>query len=103
MDYELVITDKAQEMLDDLVRYLLFDLCSRKAAEHLISSVQDIYQRLRLFPLQFPLCEDYVLRGNGYRKAVLADMSYILIFTVEDQAVYVLGIFHELENYGIRL
>ena len=38
-----------------------------------------------------------------YREAVLTDMNYIVIYKVEDENVYVLGVFHELEQYKNKL
>ena len=51
--------------------------------------------------MQFPLCEDFLLKRREYRKAALTEMSYVLIYRVEEETktVYVLGIFHDLENY----
>lgn len=103
MDYELIITEKAQDLLDDLVRYLLFERCSRQAASHLLDSIQEVYRRMQSAPYSFPLCDDSILKRNGYRKALLPDMSYVIIFLIEDRSIYILGIFHELENYGVKL
>ena len=48
---------------------------------------------------------DYVLRKKEYRKAKIPGMSYVVIYQVDKdiRTVYVMGIFHELENYGIKL
>ena len=39
----------------------------------------------------------------GYKEALLHDMNYIIIFKVEGKEVFVLGIFHELEQYKDKL
>lgn len=34
---------------------------------------------------------------------MVLDMEYIIIFRVEEDIVYVIGIFHQLENYKEKL
>jgi plasmid stabilization system protein ParE len=103
MDYKLIITKRAEELLDKLVCYLLYNIKNEQAAIHLLNSVDDIYNRMEENPLQFPKCRDIYLSHLGYREAVLADMKYLVIFKVEDATVYVLGVFHELESFQDKL
>ncbi len=39
----------------------------------------------------------------GYREALVPEMKYKIVFEVEDNVVTILGIFHQLENYIIKL
>lgn len=103
MAYSLVITQKAEELLDERVYYLLYQLKSEQAAKHLLDEVFKIYERLEENPFQFRESKDYYLKRKGYREAIISGMNYLLIFRVEEQKVYILGIFHELENYVIKL
>lgn len=105
MGYKLEITQKASEHLDQLLAYLLDPLKNGQAANHLLSGVEEIYDRLEEDPWQFPACIDYVLRKKEYRKAKIPGMSYLMIYRVNEdiRTVYVMGIFHELENYGSKL
>ena len=98
MAYKLMNTDRAADLLDGAVEHLLMKFENPPAAIHLIDSVEAIYSRLEENPMQFPLCEDFLLKR---RKAALTEMSYVLIYRVEEETktVYVLGIFHDLENY----
>ena len=61
--------------------------------------IDRIYERLEENPFQFPESTDVNLIRMGYREAVLTDMDYVIIFRVEESSVYVVGIFHQLENY----
>ena len=38
-----------------------------------------------------------------YRKAVLSQMNYSLIFKNVKKNVYIIGIFHDSQNYGEQL
>ena len=86
MGYRLIITERAEELLDNLVGYLLYQIKSRQAAVHLLESVEKLYDRLEENPLQFLLCKDAYLLHKGYREAVLPDMNYLVIFKIEDNS-----------------
>lgn len=103
MVYKLVITEKAEELLDERVAYLLFKLKNRQAAGHLLDEVSKIYERLMEKPYQFPDCRDQYLKKLGYKEAIITDMNYVVIFRVEANQVYVVGVFHSLENYKTKI
>jgi plasmid stabilization system protein ParE len=103
MDYKLIITERAEELLDKLVYYLLYNIRNEQAAIHLLDSIDEIYDRMEDNPFQFPKCRDIYLSHLGYREAVLADMKYFVIFKVEEATIYVLGVFHELESFQDKL
>ncbi|HJA57775.1 type II toxin-antitoxin system RelE/ParE family toxin [Mediterraneibacter glycyrrhizinilyticus] len=99
MAYKLIITEKAEEQLDNLVYYLMYKLKNNQASIHLLDSIDKIYDRLEENPFQFPKSRDVYLQRGGYREAVLTDMDYVIVFRIEETSVYVTGIFHQLENY----
>lgn len=99
MDYKIVITERAEELLENLVNYLLLNIKNRQAATHLLDCVENLYIRLEENPFQFPISKDTYLFHKGYREAVLTDMRYLVIYKIEDNIVYILGVFHELEQY----
>lgn len=103
MAYNLIITEKAEELLDNLVYHLIYRLKNNQAAVHLFDSVEKIYDRLEENPYQFPESRDANLKRLGYREAVLIDMNYVIIFRVEEFSVYVVGVFHQLENYRKKI
>ena len=99
MAYKLIITEKAEEQLDNLVYYLMYKLKNNQAAVHLLDSIGKIYGRLEENPFQFSESRDVNLQRGGYQEAVLTDMDCVIIFRIEETSVYVTGIFHQLENY----
>lgn len=98
MAYKLIVTEKAEELLDNLIYHQIYRLKNTQAAVHLFDSIDKIYDRLEENPFQFPECKDMNLLIIGYREAVLNDMDCVIIFRIEETFVYVTGIFHQLEN-----
>ena len=43
MDYKLNITEHADELLDELMYYLIYRLKNKQAAKHLLDSIDDIF------------------------------------------------------------
>ena len=103
MTYRLIITKRAEKLVDKLAYYLLNNIKNKQAASHFIDSMQGIYKRLKENPYQFPVCEDEYLAYKEYRKAILIDMNYVVIYKVIETKVYILGVFHELEQYENKL
>ncbi|MDL2295455.1 type II toxin-antitoxin system RelE/ParE family toxin [Lachnospiraceae bacterium OttesenSCG-928-E19] len=103
MHYNLIITERADELLDERLDYLVNRLKNEQAAKHLLDGMDKLYDRFEDNPFQFADCRDSSMRSKGYKEAVVSDMDYIIIFRVEDDIVYVLGIFHQLENYKVKL
>ena len=67
MAYKLVITEKAEELLDNHTYHLIYRLKNTQAAVHLFDSIEKIYDRLEENPFQFPESRDMILRRRGYR------------------------------------
>ncbi|MDE5598713.1 MAG: type II toxin-antitoxin system RelE/ParE family toxin [Lachnospiraceae bacterium] len=99
MVYRLIVTEHADELLDNLVQYLLERLKNEQAARHLLDGIENVYERLEENPLQFPLSRDTYLASKGYHEAIVPQMEYIVIFSIKADIVNVVGIFHQLENY----
>lgn len=69
MDFKFVISEHADELLDNLVYYLLYRLKSEQAARHLLDGMDGIFDRLETNPFQFPLSRDAYLANKGYHEA----------------------------------
>lgn len=103
MVYNLIITEHADELLDNLVYHLLYRLKNQQAAKHLLDGIEDIYNRLEKNPYQFRLSQDLYLANKGYHEAIVPHMNYVVIFSITADTVNVVGIFHQLENYQTKL
>ncbi len=51
MAYKLIITDRADELIDNLVGYIINKLQNKEAASHLLDELDDIYARLTDNPI----------------------------------------------------
>ena len=72
MGYKLIITDRANELLDHLASYLIFQFKNKKAATRLFDNVDQIYARLEENPYQFPESRDAFLA----KKKVIMTLFY---------------------------
>ena len=103
MAYELQIAERANEQIDRLTVYLVNNLQNVEAAKHFLDCLDDIYTRLEENPYQFSLSTDSFLRRQGYRDALMTEMRYRVIFRIDGQTVYVVGVFHTLEKYVVKV
>lgn len=68
MAYNLIIAEKAEELPDDLVHYLIYRLKNEQAAVHLFDSIDKVYDRLEENPYQFPESRDANLKRLVFGK-----------------------------------
>ena len=99
MVYKLIVSERADELIESLFSYLLVRLDSSQAAVHFLDELDGLYDRLLENPMQFPKSSDGLLKSRGYREALFSSMQYRLVFRVESKMVYIVGVFHDLENY----
>ncbi len=103
MAYRLNITEHANDLLDNILYYLVSQLKNKQAAKHLMDEIDNVYNRLEENPLQFPPSRDTYLANKGYHEAVIGQMNYTIVFSIRADIVNILGIFHQLENYQKKL
>lgn len=103
MSYNVIITERAEKQLEQRINYLVYQLNNKEAGRNLLSGIGSLYDRLEDNPWQFTDCRDLFLKTLGYKEVLVMNMKYIVIFRIEDNDVYVLGIFHQLENYKVKL
>ena len=78
MEYRLVITEHAEELLDNLIYYLLYKLKNEQAAKHLLNGVENVYERMETNPQQFAISRDSYLASKNYREALIPQMDYVI-------------------------
>ena len=103
MTYKIVITPEMERLLDKNLQYLINKLKSKQAAKHLLDNIKYIYSKLEKNPMIFRESHDKNLAKIGYREAIIPDMNYIIIYRILNSTVFVLGIFHCLEDYNNKL
>ena len=103
MAYNLIVTQRADELIDRLTAYLNNNLKNPGAAAHFLDELEMIYNRLEENPYQFAEYKDEYLFLRGYRDALFQEMNYHVVFRVGEQSVYILGVFHTLEYYARKM
>lgn len=103
MAYKLIVTEHADKLLDNIVYHLLYRLKNEQAARHLLHGIENVYERLEENPLQFPLSRDTYLADKGYYEAIVPQMDYVIIYSIRENVVNVIGVFHQLENYQKKI
>ncbi len=103
MAYNIVATDEVNKLLDNCVKYLLNKFKSEQAAVHLLDEVSEIYERLEDNPNIYRLSSNPFMRNLGYHEAKISEMDYMIIYKIDGSNVYILGIYHTLENYVNKL
>ena len=77
MAYNLIITKRGEELLDDLIYQLINRYKNEDAAKRLLNYIGCIHDRLIDNPYQFPLIRDRYLSMKGYRIAIIPKTKYI--------------------------
>lgn len=103
MHYKLVVTDEMDRLLDERVGYLIKEFKSNQAASHLLDGIEEIYDYLETNPEIYRESQDAFMRAFHYREAKVNGMDYILVYKILDDTVYILGLFHSLENYSGKM
>ena len=103
MVYNIISTDEMDMLLDNCVKYLLGKFKSEQAAKHLLDGVSEIYDKLESNPNIYRLSEDPFMKAMDYHEAKIPEMDYMIIYKVVADNVYILGIYHTLENYASKM
>lgn len=105
MKYKLTITERAEELLDNILYYIINQLKNPQAAGNLIDEIEHVYVNLEHNPKMYAYSEDMLLKSRGYRKAVITHYNYVVIFRIDEETsrVYIVGFFHDLELYKNKL
>ena len=103
MAYRIAITERAEELIDSCILYILNQLKNPTAANHLLDGIESIYDRLEDNPYQFPDSKDPFLSSRGYKEARVPEMDYKMVYRIMENTVYVVGFFHDLEDYSSKV
>jgi len=103
MAYKLIITERADELIEKLFLYLMQKIKNPDAAVHFLDELDKVYSRLEENPFQFHESPDDYLKSREYREAHFTGMQYHLVFRVEEKSVFIVGVFHDLENYAEKM
>ena len=101
--YDVLISPAAKANLDEIIRYIVLELENPVAAQALSDKVDERISDLEEMPSKFPFCKDPILRAHGYHAVTAND--YVLVYRIleESNAVWIVHIYHTLQNYEDQL
>lgn len=99
MDYNVVLTSRAQLDFKNITHYLLYELRSEQAAISVTNDMEHTIERLSNIAGGFKLCDNPRLRDLGYRTIHFKRHNYFMLYRIQDGIVYVDAIYHDLQNY----
>jgi len=67
MKYKLITTLNAEELLDNILKYLVNKLKNPQAASHLLDEIEHIYSNLEKSPGMYACPDDSFMKSNAYR------------------------------------
>ena len=92
--YQIRITELAEEDLENLGDYIAYELKNPSAAENTVSGIRTKINSLVSFPEKNELDEDELLAGLGVRKDYYR--YYKIYYVIEGDTIYIVRILHML-------
>ena len=101
MAYNVRIMEKAEEDLSEIVTYLSDTLYNSKVAYSLQEEFLEIKTNIEDNPYRYPLSNDLVLQGEGYRRFIFKK-NYITLYLINDdkKEVSIMRIFYVKRDYN---
>ena len=98
--YAVRFTRHAARDLDDMFRYITYELDAEKAARELMWEVETSIANLRELPFSAPQAKDDLLARKGYR-ALTVRKKYVVLYRVYEgrQQVIIHRIFYGNRDY----
>lgn len=103
MDYKIVVSQRANEQLEEMIAYIISKLQNKQAARAVYDDIMNAYDKLEYMAGTVAVCEDPYLAAKGYRRLALEHHDYVLLYQMDGNVVYVNGIFHMLEDYQNKI
>lgn len=99
MEYKVVLTSKAKSHFKEILHYLLYEFKSQQAAANVTYDFKETIDRLSSMAGSLKLCDDELLRSEGYRTIHFRRHKYLMVYSIHGDKVYVEGIYHDLQDY----
>lgn len=103
MDYEIIVTETAENSFDEVVQYLIYVKKNKQAARNLINDFERTKNRLCQVAESLRYCENETLKKLGYRRINFVDHRYFMLYRVEGKTVFIDQIFHELQDFEDKI
>ena len=84
MDYKVMVTEDAEQDLDQFIWYLLFEKCNEQAAGNLLDDFEKTVARLSQVAGSLKECENPHLKQLGYRRINFLNHRYFMLYRIEE-------------------
>ncbi len=98
-NYELKITTKASEDLDEIYAYIASEINNETAALNLLDDIEKSILGLKKFPFSCSYVEDINLKRKGYRKLIVKNYIAFYIVKEKDKKVIIMRVLYGRQNY----
>lgn len=97
--YRLIITELANQDLDEIVTYIIVELTNEIAAGNFLDEVERCYAFLKSNPRIYGTCINKRLEMEGYRRAFIK--NYLLVFKIDEatKTVTIMRFFNSAQDY----
>lgn len=99
MQFNVVMSDLANEQYDNFLAYIYHILKNPQAAGNVIEDFDETVAILETQADSFGYCRSGRLKKLGFHKIHLQRHKYILVYRVEENNVIIEGMYHELQDY----
>lgn len=96
---DVIITERAYQMFDEYVNYLVYDKMNSQAAKHLVDDFEETQAELYHVAESLNYCRDEDLQAYGYRIIFFMHMNYLFIYRVEDNKAIIDAMYHQSQDY----
>ena len=103
MDYEVFVTDDAEQDLDEFLWYLLTEKKSEQSAKNLLNDYQETLNELALVAGSLTPCKNDKLASLGYHRINFLHHNYFMLYRIEGHIAIVDNVFHGLQDYEKHL
>lgn len=98
-EYDVIFTDAAETQSQRILDYLFFELKNVQATYSVERDMKETVIRLSQVAGSLKLCDDPELRALGYRMIHLKRHRYFMLYKIVEKLVYVVGVYHDLQDY----
>ncbi|MCM1251260.1 MAG: type II toxin-antitoxin system RelE/ParE family toxin [Clostridium sp.] len=99
INFEVVLTQKAEEQIQKIIDYIFDELGNAQAAYSVEQDMKETVKRLSYIADSLKLCDAPKFRTLGYRTIHLKQHKYFMLYKIIDTRVYVIGVYHDLQDY----
>lgn len=103
MEYKVIVTEDAENDLDQFIRYLIYEKGNDQAAGNLLDDFEATIDSLSRVAGSLKECENPRLKELGYRRINFLTHRYFMLYRIKENMVFVDNIFHELQDYEKRM